>query len=125
MEKKDYVIAYPSYELADEVNGSVVVSVRRCAVAAVLREGTTKEDAVFGIGEAVCHETDHFVRKVGRAKAVGRAHSKEALLVPYSDLTEMVDYPNSELKESKVLGPLSGEPIPYGIVTNLENLLGG
>lgn len=126
MDQRNCVVAYPVIEIPfeQEDGAEVCMETRRVTVALVLLEGTTEEDAIFGVGEAICHSVDQFNKKVGRAKAAGRARSRDySTRCTMAQLRTMVDYPHHEMQQSSVIGPETGEPVPFGIVKFADRLL--
>lgn len=99
---------------------------RRTTIAVVLESGTDEESAIFSVGEAVCGPKDVFNKRLGRKIAVTRAnHGPNIGAVSYKieDFERMVKYEGIDEPMSDATAPISGAPIPYGIVNRLRLLI--
>lgn len=132
---RDYIIAYPEISVGMKgPNSEDIQAVRRTAIAIVLRFGTTIDDAVFCVAEAVCNPKDNFCKSIGKTIAVNRAKHHEndsCFTFTAEDALTMIQYEDGpkdpdtdEVRpESSVLSPVSNTPIPYGLLNRLKMLL--
>jgi len=124
--RKD-LAAYPMVKVAMiGNNGEEVFTLRRSAIAVVLMSGFTTEDAIFSVGEALCNPHDVFNKALGRKIAIARAtHGDNEGAVQYrlEDIERMVKYEDLDDPMSDATAPLSGAPMPYGIVNRIKMLI--
>jgi len=107
-------------------NGEEILVERRSAIAVVLMSGTSDEDAVFSVGEALCNPHDVFNKALGRKIAVSRAmHGDNEGAIQYriEDIERMVKYEDLDDPMSDATAPISGAPLPYGIVNRIKMLI--
>jgi len=107
-------------------NGEEILVQRRTAIAVVLISGSNEEDAVFSVGEALCNPHDVFNKALGRKIAVSRAmHGDNEGAVQYciEDIERMVKYEDLDDPMSDATAPISGAPLPYGIVNRIRMLI--
>jgi len=119
--------AYPTVKVPvlGSNNEEILVD-RRTAIAVVLISGSNEEDAVFSVGEALCNPHDVFNKALGRKIAVSRAFhgdNEGAIQYQIKDIERMVQYEGLDDPMSDATAPISGAPLPYGIVNRIKMLI--
>lgn len=132
---RDYIIAYPLVKVFMKgPNSEDIQAERRTAIAIVLHSGTTMENAVFCVGEALCNPKDNFCKSTGNTIAINRARhgaNDACLMFTAEEALTLVEYEDGaldsatgdSLPESVVLSSVSHTPIPHGLLSRLNMLL--
>jgi hypothetical protein len=124
---KEFIAAHPHVAVVvDDGIGSTKVEDRRTTIAIVLLSGDNHNNAVFSIGEALCNPHDVFDKKLGTKIAVNRAHHADndgACQCTLAEIETMEEYEGYDDVMSAVVSPLTGTPIPYGLINRVKMLI--
>lgn len=122
--RKDFLVAYPYVEYEDEF-GISITQRSTLYIKLVQEMNDDPMQSVFVIGEALCAIDDNFEKSEGRRIAKQRADYHE--FKEYAELFTLAEALETEHIEEEptscIKSPLTGIPLPPGIVKRLPSLL--
>lgn len=128
-----YLVAYPTVARFNPENDDVIFLRTTIYIRLVEEDKVNPFNSVFAMGEALCGPDDNFSRKEGVALASKRAKymphlghaSSFTLDAAMKSANILANLPEDEvtIPTGVVTTPLTGLPIPHGMMARLPNLL--
>ncbi len=124
---KDYLIAHPLTSVEMDTAEGIIIEERRTSIAVVLLQHNDEiGDCVVSVGEALCNPKDSFNKDLGTKIAVNRAKHADnhgANQWKLSEIENMIEYEGEESTMSSATTPITGTPMPYGLVNRIRMLI--